>query len=300
MSGTDLPTKTAKVFEGRVLVRGSSTPAETPDWPHILERVKALSVDDRTIDGTIFDPVRTDHGWVLTMHKPLARGYKSRLDSSTGNVLDWLEDEGTYRVAYSTAVVFLERNAAFLLCKGEHSSPGHPDVQAFMRHFIDLPPATHWDVQPMVAEGQMREFQDVAGVHALDLTMTTRRDLFNHDQQGKGRSLDAVLSALSDAIGTDLQVTLKVSIDRPNRSKRAMQRMRDVVNESASWFSAAGKKAVVATETTGGVREALNLVSHDLAVDIVLPPESTERQSFQDLIHALVAEAASLNARLRE
>lgn len=298
MSETDLPTKSAKVFEGRVLVRGASKPAATPDWPTILAGVKGLPLDDRTLDGTIFDPVETDYGWVLTMHKPLQRGYKSRLNSSTGDVLDWLEDEGDFRVAHSTAVAFLDRGAAFVLCKGERSSPGHPDVEVFMRQFIDLPPGNHWNVQPMVAEGQMREFQEVAGVHSLDLTMTTSRDLFTHDQQGQGHALDALLSNLSDAIGADLQITLKVSIDRPNRSKRATQKMRDVVSTSAAWFSAGGKKAVVKAETRDGVREALNLVNHDLAVDIVLPPESTERQSFQDIISALVVEAAALNARL--
>lgn len=301
-SAGQVPSKTARVFEGSLLVRGQLRPARTPDWADLLASVKKLPFEKRTLDGVLFEPIKTSAGWALSMHKPISRSYKSVVSPEGGEVVDWMADEiNGPRFAYSTAVVFLNHGAAFALCKGEHQAPGHPDMEKFLKHFLEpAEPGAHWSVAPVVAPAQTSQFKATSRVRSLDLAMTTRSDLFTHNKRGEGTALDALLSALADEVGADMQVRLQLSIEKPQRSTKSEQRLHDIVSNSMSWIEASGTRAVVETEDRGGVREALNLVIHELAVDIALPPESTERQSFRDIIHGLIDQLDHLNARVAE
>ncbi|WIK82122.1 hypothetical protein [Micrococcus lylae] len=293
-------TKVAKVFEGVILAQGQTRPAATPDWGNVLRRVKALPFEARTIKGIVYDPVETPAGWALSMHKPISPGYKSVLKSDSGDIEDWLVDsDSAYRFAYSTAVVFLGTAATFAICKGEHQAPGHPDVERFLEHFLEpTEKGAYWQVRAVTAPGQTPEFQAVQRVRSLDLAMTTRGDLFNGEARGSGTSLDGLLSAVADQVGADLQVRLHLSIEKAQRSTKPEQNLRGVVQQSMRWITSSGTRAVVETEDSSGVREALNLVTHNLAVDIALPPQSTERQSFRDIITGLSDQVEYLNLRL--
>lgn len=293
-------TKVAKVFEASLRTKGQLRPVATPDWASLLADVKALSFEERTLDGIVYDPVETASGWALTMHKPISRRYKSVLNADVGDIEDWLEDDRSgHRFAYSSAVAFLEQAATFALCKGEHQAPGHPDVETFLRHFLEpVEKGAHWSVAPVLAPGQTPEFSEVARVRSLDLAMTTRGDLFTHSSRGRGTALDALLSALADEVGADMQVRLHLSLEKGQRSSQAEAKLHGVVAKSLKWISSSGTRAVVETQDRSGVREALNLVSHNLAVEIELPPETTERQSFRDIIHGLMGQLEYLNARL--
>lgn len=293
------PTKTARVFEGNLLVRGTVRPSAAPDWGTVLSGVKALPFEERTLDGVLFEPVETEVGWALSMHKPISRSFKSILRADGGEVLDWMsDDQGGQRFASSTAVVFLDQNVTFALCKGDHQAPGHPDMEMFLRHFLAPDdPGAHWTVAPVAAPAQTTEFKATTRVRSLDLAMTTRGNLFTHDLRGKGNALDAVLSSLADAVGADMQVNLRLAIEPAQRSTRAEQSMHDLVEGSIGWIEASGTRAVVETEDRAGVREALNLVVHALAVDIPLPPESTERQSFRDIMEGLIQQREYFNMR---
>lgn len=280
------PEKTAHVYQARISTARGAAEAGTPDWASELEEVSRLTPKERTVDGVIFDPVKVRDVWMLAMHKPVNRGFLTWVDKDSGSVSDWLEDgdSSNGRFAYSTVAAFMRPGISFALCKGDVSAPGHTAVADFLSTFSPLPQGEHWKTDPVIAEEQTGRFHQSNRAYWFKSTFSTRRDLWSDGLGPADVGIDTMANALADDVGGDLRVKITVQLERDQRTVQRERKFHDLIERSLPGTTRNDSKAEVRAIANDGLDEALKLVAHRMSVSVDLPPESTERQSFRDLL----------------
>lgn len=290
-------------------------PGEQP-WEELLQKVAELTMEERTVDGLIYEPTLLDRGTLMGMHKPLNPDFMSRIDSEAGSIADFMDrggateaegdnDQGAEagavkpeRFANSTAVYFLPIGNVIAISLGNREAPRANRLAAFLDEF--LPPESpnaSWRIEALVDNDEILKLKEAKGVVQFSTRFNTSRNLFSEDAAQPG--IYTFAEKMAAQIGGDLELTIDVKLtpearNRSNKGKLMQMLMRDLPRLTGK-DSKASAKALLEE----GVEEQLSLVAHSLAADFEINKLAMESHQFSELLKALGDVGDEMHTRVK-
>lgn len=299
----------------KVYLYNKNFPHSYPEWSweEKFSTLGGISLKDRTILGTIFEPEILDGVAVLGMHKPIKPDFMSYLPQNadlTRSVFDLLtedslrdlaetqeeveskpDDERTKRpadeltrFAYSSVACFLDGGIVGL-CFSSNSAPQTRAVINFLNQFFPEP-GMEWGCEPYIVEGDLRKFQNEStGVRKASFKFVTSKDLFTPEENQRGAvSFTEKFDEIADGLGGDFQVEVAITILPGSNTKQVRQRVRDSISSSLNRLVAAGSKLqVTADKGSTLTEEELNILQHKLTHTVEIRTASLESKRFDIL-----------------
>lgn len=280
-------TKNAYFYRAFIIVDGVRKYPGSQDWTGILDAVGGMSLEDRTLDGDIFEPARLPSGLLLGIHRPINTDFMSQIKD--GTVADLMQGASGNAdgFAYSTAVAFLNEANVFAISLGTNTSPRANTLAKFLDAFV--PPedqGAFWKVEPLVDDDEIRKLNKSVGLVEFSSKFTTARNLFD---QGDGSiGLVSIGDKIADAIGGDVEITVEVKLSPAARTRRsAKEKLLNLFKGDIQRLAAKGSGAKAMAMVSEGVMENLSLVEHNLAAEFEMKLVGTESRQFTELLAAL-------------
>lgn len=291
----------AHVFRAQLRKGKKTQPPNPTNWDFLLSELKAShSLKERTVDGLIFDPISISGTMMLGIHKPISFDFMTKIDDESQDVGNYLSEDtdSKIRFAFSSLVMFTEFDHVFAMARGSRESPQHTAVAKFFRHFIDTPEKYHWVVEPYMAPDQLDELEKASGLKKFQTSFTTPRTLMDMKQGRSGVMTFA--QQMSDAVGVELKLDLRVQIAKGHYSSLAARKLLELFNRDRGELTRSDSRAKAQAVLPGGVEEELNLVMHNMAFSFELPILSNEQKNFTQLGQGLLDGREELNNELRQ
>lgn len=283
--------KKAQVFRAFSVLKGQVSPVTPPDWDSFLEEFMALSIHERTIDGIVYEAVDRRGVVMVAMHKPLKPDFMSQLNWADGTVTDALQDDPSeLKFAYSSVACFFEPFVSVALCKGNYqNSPGKDALEVFLKRFAKPKDGGTLRVDAISDPDKRKEFLEQPGANQFKVRFDAVESLLPPET-----GMFPWFEKIRRAIGADLEFYVEMRIPRRARKVTNENKFRTIIAETIETPGVKIKNASAQTVMQDGTTQLLNLVSKRLQLEVHLPPEATERQSFQDLVKGLHTAVAEL------
>lgn len=304
---TNKKVKHAGFHRSYILQDGGRRDPGEQDWVKLLSRVAALSIEERTVNEVIFEPVPLSvTGTLLGMHKPINPDFMSTISSTGGKVTAFLkttnDEEGSPgasdRFANSTAVCFLPVGNVFAVALGNTMAPRANQLAHFLDEF--LPPdadGAFWKTEPLVDDDEIRKLREAKGLVEFSSRFNTTRNLFTADDDGSG--VVSLGEKMAQRIGGDLEITIEVKLKPAARNRSVKQKLLDLLISDLPTLAAKGSKATAKALLSEGVEEELSLVEHNLAADFEIDSLLSESHQFSQLLQALGDVSAEMETKVK-
>lgn len=290
--------KKAQVYEAQTILNGKLGSIDPPrNWGTFLAQLNELSLEKRTIDGIIYEPVMRDGVDMLAMHKPISTAFLSELDADQGSFFDYIPDNAGRLYANSTVVGFLNPGIMTAICKGKRESPGAPELKRFFDKFLQVREGTptSWTLVPIETKDRREEFKNSdGGVTWYKSRFNTHPSLFDDLTRG----LHSRFGGVSVSTRTSLDISFEIKIPKDQRTRETQRALKEFILRDIDDVAGPNSGARVRAISADGEAEIMNLVAENLTIEFDMPPESTERQSFSDLAAGLHTVLSSLQDHL--
>lgn len=296
-------TKTVNFFRVMVLApkTGDRVAEEIPWGKHLTTWGKKLMADQvitvRRAGGTtheevLFLPDLSKDLPVVTVHWAASPTFQTLISRASARVEDAAiaVDKGQ-ELADSTAIAFLPKHNVFGVALGNQSSPRQGVVADFLTAALKpLPDGQRWVIRPIVDTGNVARFceQTGGGVEAYEGTFSTAKDLLAPDDPAAG--FLSAFDELADRLGSDLKITVRVSLDEAGRQRMGPKRkFRDEILKSMQRLVTGTRKAKVHTVNEDGtVEEIYNLIEERLSAKAIIDPDVSAGSRFSALVDEVV------------
>lgn len=175
-----------------------------------------------------------------------------------------LEDLDAY-LAFTTYAYLYTFNA-FGILSGAPGTPRSAAVASLANHLHPLGDGGRWQARPLMEPAQLEQFEETGkgGVRSLVVKAdVTPSHLLSQD--GQVRSLFDYMTALSDAVGSELSVEMTVRVKHAKQHPSSLRRLFGLIKPGEIRPSASK------LQVTSADQEMLDLMEHNLAREFDLP-----------------------------
>lgn len=191
-----------------------------------------------------------------------------------------------FELAFAAGMREGERYALIGRISGSAGKSSEPLKKA-LDHYWSPGGEFEWDVQPVVTVDSIERFErELKELSSFTAGFTTRRYLDSTAQEG-GKTGE-FYREMADAIGTDLDVEIKVSIPKDGFFPSAGRKLKGTVSDLVAFAVKQNKQMQVSGTDLAGKLLELNLVSHPVVEQEDIIIGENEPRQFTNLIDHLV------------
>ncbi|GAA3692712.1 hypothetical protein GCM10023081_32650 [Arthrobacter ginkgonis] len=286
--------KDCRLFEA-VQTNGRTTVHPDPrDWDQSLARFGELDATKRVAEDVIYEPMKSNGRYQLTMHRPINKQFMSRIGEDN-HITDMLVDSNErHRFAYSSTVIFSEHQTIFGVVKGDRSAPSHQDVCRFLAANYSCPEGFRWEVRALPSPSELDRMRNADGINLFSTKFSTFRDLFS--DEGEEDDISEYVNRLASKFGSDIEVFLEVRLPRSTRGMEPARRMKAFFSRDLKTTVGRGRGSKARIVSQNGEEELVHLLEHDLAISFDIPGSGSEKARFSQLVDGLESIRSELNA----
>jgi hypothetical protein len=305
---TEKKLKHAGFHRAYILQDGARRDPGEQDWADLLQRVTALTLEERTVNEVIYEPAPLPNlGTLLGMHKPINPDFMSTINSKAGKIADLMKatgeggekaDEPSDRFANSTAVCFLPIGNVFAVALGNTMAPRAGQLAHFLDEFL-RPEAkgAYWKTEPLVDDDEIRKLRQAKGLVEFSSKFNTARHLFNVEDESSG--VVSFAERIAQRVGGDVEITIEVKLKPAARNTSVKQKMLDLLVSDLPVLAGKGSNAKAKALMSEGIEEELSLVEHNLAADFEIDRLGSESHQFSELLQALGDVSAEMETKVK-
>ncbi|GAB2471206.1 hypothetical protein [Xylanimonas ulmi] len=285
-----------------VLSQAQRRPPGDTNWTARLEAIAAHTLDERTVDGKIYDPRVSDGKALLGIHAPLKPDFMTTIDLKTKTVSDLMsDDDDSAPFANSTAAMFLPPGNVVAVITGNQSSPKAQSVEKFLEELVPLPTGDRWKIEPLMDHGQLVKLQKEAqGAVAFSSRFSTAVDLLSPESEAP-EGMVSFADRIASRVGGDIEVTIEIKLTPESRNRSTSKRMLDLIKgDVPRLVRDRGSKTKATAVLPGGVEEELELVAHRLAATVDIDETASESRRFSALLDYLTRVGGEMEGKVRE
>lgn len=307
-------TKTVNFFRVMILdPRTGDRVAQQIPWEERLTKWATRSMAEQVVtvqrsngapEDVLFHPDLTKPLPVATAHWAASPKFQTLISRDSAQIEDAaIAVEEGQELADSTAIAFLPAHNVFGIALGNQSSPRQGVVVQYLERALKaLPGDQKWVIRPVVDEGNLAKFREQigGGVESFEGSFSTAKDLLTPQERGHG--FISSFDDLAERLGSDLKITIKVSLDEVGQQRMAPKReFRDALVDSLPRLVAGTRKAKVHTVSEDGtVEEIYNLLEERLSTKATVNSTVAEGSKFSALIDEVVRVSEAMGPRIEE
>lgn len=267
----------------------SYRPVEDVDWESRLADLDSMKWQEKAIDGIRYDAILGKEYPILSVSEQFDPTFMQYIDRENERVTDYMDnylagERGD--LAKSSAFAFFPEYALIGRISGSAGKSSEPLKKA-LDHYWSPGGEFEWDVQPVVTVDSIERFErELKELSSFTAGFTTRRYLDSTAQEG-GKTGE-FYREMADAIGTDLDVEIKVSIPKDGFFPSAGRKLKGTVSDLVAFAVKQNKQMQVSGTDLAGKLLELNLVSHPVVEQEDIIIGENEPRQFTNLIDHLV------------
>lgn len=267
----------------------SYRPVEDVDWESRLADLDSMKWQEKAIDGVRYDAILGKEYPILSVSEQFDPTFMQYIDRENERVTDYMDnylagERGD--LAKSSAFAFFPEYALIGRISGSAGKSSEPLKKA-LDHYWSPGGEFEWDVQPVVTVDSIERFErELKELSSFTAGFTTRRYLDSTAQEG-GKTGE-FYREMADAIGTDLDVEIKVSIPKDGFFPSAGRKLKGTVSDLVAFAVKQNKQMQVSGTDLAGKLLELNLVSHPVVEQEDIIIGENEPRQFTNLIDHLV------------
>ena len=210
----------------------SYRPVEDVDWESRLADLDSMKWQEKAIDGIRYDAILGKEYPILSVSEQFDPTFMQYIDRENERVTDYMDnylagERGD--LAKSSAFAFFPEYALIGRISGSAGKSSEPLKKA-LDHYWSPGGEFEWDVQPVVTVDSIERFErELKELSSFTAGFTTRRYLDSTAQEG-GKTGE-FYREMADAIGTDLDVEIKVSIPKDGFFPSAGRKLKGTVSD---------------------------------------------------------------------
>lgn len=241
----------------------SYRPVEDVDWESRLADLDSMKWQEKAIGGIRYDAILGKEYPILSVSEQFDPTFMQYIDRENERVTDYMDnylagERGD--LAKSSAFAFFPEYALIGRISGSAGKSSEPLKKA-LDHYWSPGGEFEWDVQPVVTVDSIERFErELKELSSFTAGFTTRRYLDSTAQEG-GKTGE-FYREMADAIGTDLDVEIKVSIPKDGFFPSAGRKLKGTVSDLVAFAVKQNKQMQVSGTDLAGKLLELNLVSH--------------------------------------
>ncbi|VEI24482.1 Uncharacterised protein [Rothia aeria] len=273
-------------------------------WFEAFSRIQNSSMDERTVKSIVYDiQVEENRNMVLIgMHQPIDLALMSRIDSRKEVVKDFkLDDsEGSIRLANASAVAITEINGALVFALARGSSVSVPRQRAlieFFNHMFSQKNNYVWKNKGITMEPDKELLEKCDGVTFYTGSfLEDNRSIQSQIEDGGGR-IRSVLRKFAENANGEVEIKIKVSDSKnnPDVQKELKEQVQESIKGMYAKSSIEHAEIIVDNET-----KIINLLEHDMATDIFLPPSKRIGLTFTALLEMVGDELERVKSTIED
>lgn len=267
----------------------SYRPVEDVDWESRLADLDSMKWQEKAIDGIRYDAILGKEYPILSVSEQFDPTFMQYIDRENERVTDYMDnylagERGD--LAKSSAFAFFPEYALIGRISGSAGKSSEPLKKA-LDHYWSPGGEFEWDVQPVVTVDSIERFErELKELSSFTAGFTTRRYLDSTAQEG-GKTGE-FYREMADAIGTDLDVEIKVSIPKDGFFPSAGRKLKGTVSDLVAFAVKQNKQMQVSGTDLAGKLLELNLVSHPVVEQEDIIIGENEPRQFTNFIDHLV------------
>lgn len=267
----------------------SYRPVEDVDWESRLADLDSMKWQEKAIDGIRYDAILGKEYPILSVSEQFDPTFMQYIDRENERVTDYMDNYLAGERGRSGQIVgirVLSRIRAHRKNQRLRRQKLRTAEKA-LDHYWSPGGEFEWDVQPVVTVDSIERFErELKELSSFTAGFTTRRYLDSTAQEG-GKTGE-FYREMADAIGTDLDVEIKVSIPKDGFFPSAGRKLKGTVSDLVAFAVKQNKQMQVSGTDLAGKLLELNLVSHPVVEQEDIIIGENEPRQFTNLIDHLV------------
>lgn len=267
----------------------SYRPVEDVDWESRLADLDSMKWQEKAIDGIRYDAILGKEYPILSVSEQFDPTFMQYIDRENERVTDYMDNYlagGKGRSGQIVGIRVLSRIRAHRKNQRLRRQKLRTAEKA-LDHYWSPGGEFEWDVQPVVTVDSIERFErELKELSSFTAGFTTRRYLDSTAQEG-GKTGE-FYREMADAIGTDLDVEIKVSIPKDGFFPSAGRKLKGTVSDLVAFAVKQNKQMQVSGTDLAGKLLELNLVSHPVVEQEDIIIGENEPRQFTNLIDHLV------------
>ncbi|GAA1513554.1 hypothetical protein [Brevibacterium permense] len=207
----------------------------------------------------------------FAIHRPISTDFMTQLDSD-GPVKDLADSTGDdgKPLSISTFVMPFGARPYFVLASGGQNPPGKAQLLALLEEAYPQERGIHWKISPVMGSGKLQQLKREGEITEFRSQFATQRDLLklieDQSQQGTLPGPIQLEQQLTEEVGDDVEVEIKVRLTKAGRQKQKSRRgLASLFLSSSRLFIQPGKKSEAKIYNSDGHIEDVSLVESNLA-----------------------------------
>ncbi|WEV71995.1 ImpB/MucB/SamB family protein [Bifidobacterium sp. ESL0790] len=262
---------------------------EGVNWEKHLSEFSKLKWEQKAIGSVRYDALFVKKYPVLSVSEQFDPAFMQFVDGEHQRVMDYMDNylaDGNGRLAKSSAFAFFPDHGLVGRVSGSSGKSTEPLKKA-LNNYWPADTGWEWDVMPVITTDSLERFEnELKGLTSFTACFTTERNLSSRPEDGGDTGV--FYSKMSDRIGADLDIELKVSLSRGGPFSVSSRKFKKTVSDLVHFVAGQDKQMhVVGTDFADKMLE-LNLVKHPVVEQANIVIEENEPRQFTLLINHLI------------
>ncbi|WP_335341896.1 ImpB/MucB/SamB family protein [Bifidobacterium moraviense] len=254
-----------------------------------LTGFRSLKWGEKAIGGIRYDAILGRDYPVLSVSEQFDPTFMQYIDRENERVTDYMDNYlagGGGDLAKSSAFAFFPEYALVGRISGTASKSVEPLKKA-LDHFWPQGKEYEWDVQPVITIDSIERFKkELKELHSFNAKFTTRRTL--DSVSFEGGTTGEFYGEISDAIGADLDVEIKVSIPSDALLAAPARKFKEMMGDFVSFAAKQNRQMQVNGIDLAGKLLELKLVEHPVVEQEDIIIGENEPKQFTSLVEHLI------------